>query len=341
MNKLLSLLLISFCWSCTESSEVEKYQDERDNIVNVKDELKEIVIEDVLIGNIATPFVMGNYLLIEDYKSSDKLVHIFDTKTFEYCTSTVDIGAGPSEIANMGHIGIDEIHNKFYVSDRGKQKIFSYNLDSILVNPFYVPHVKMKMNQQHYLDEYVYGSDTLCIASIIEPTGDNDYKPSVAKWNMTTGEIKVMKYEHPEIKKKRSNFTASMENDIYIEYHYRHDLITICSLNGDLKYNIYGPAWKSESSNQVNYYGHVVVCHDKIIASYSGENALVKNKNGEMEINFSTKLLVFNLNGNYLKTLETESSISSFCYDKNNNRIILSLKDEIQFAYLDLNGLVD
>ena len=77
MNKLFPLLLISFCWSCSESSEVEKYQDERDNIVNVKDKIKEILIEDVLIDSHAGLYTMEDYLLIQDIESYDKLIHLF------------------------------------------------------------------------------------------------------------------------------------------------------------------------------------------------------------------------------------------------------------------------
>jgi len=39
--------------------------------------------------------------------------------------------------------------------------------------------------------------------------------------------------------------------------------------------------------------------------------------------------------------LEIGYKISDYCYDKTNNRIIMNLNDaEIQFAYLDLNGLI-
>lgn len=43
-------LLISFCWGCSSSSTTEKFQDERDNIINVRDQIKEIPIGDLLIG---------------------------------------------------------------------------------------------------------------------------------------------------------------------------------------------------------------------------------------------------------------------------------------------------
>jgi hypothetical protein len=47
-----------------------------------------------------------------------------------------------------------------------------------------------------------------------------------------------MPYNHPDIERKRVCFAASAEYDIYVECYCYHDLMTICSLNGDLKYNI-------------------------------------------------------------------------------------------------------
>jgi predicted RNA-binding protein associated with RNAse of E/G family len=57
--------------------------------------------------------------------------------------------------------------------------------------------------------------------------------------------------------------------------------------------------------------------------------------------NWPTKFLVFDLEGNYLKTLETGYKICNICYDKKENRILMSLDDQIQFASLELDGLLD
>jgi hypothetical protein len=340
MNKITSLLLLIICFSCTHSSETEKYQNKRDNIVNVNDKVQEFVIDDILMGSVLRLYFMGDYLLIEDSRSYDKLVHIFDKKKLKYCTSTVDRGPGPYEITSLGHLEVDEIHNKFYLSDYSKLKIFSFDLDSVLADPFYRPHVKLKMNGKQIPSQYIYVNDTLCIAKIIEPIGNNDFKPTVGKWNMSTGEIVLMKYEHPEIKKKRCNFNASIENGIYVEIYNYHDLMSICSLNGELKYNIYGPDWSSETDARTNYYCHASICGDMIVALYSGEDAFFKDKNGELKSNPPTKFLVFDLKGNYIKTLETEHQICDFYYDKENHRFIMTLNEEIQFAYLDLEGLI-
>ena len=76
----------------------------------------------------------------------------------------------------------------------------------------------------------------------------------------------------------------------------------------------------------------VMIGNDKIFVSYCGEDYARDS--------FPTKILVFDLEGNYLKTLETGYKISDCCYDSFNNRIILSLNDVVQFAYLDIDGII-
>ena len=135
-----------------------------------------------------------------------------------------------------------------------------------------------------------------------------------------------------DIQKKRITFAASEKAGIYVECYTRHDLMTICSLDGELLYNIYGPDWDGGNGNKLQSFGTVMIGNDKIFVSYCGEDYARDS--------FPTKILVFDLEGNYLKTLETGYKISDCCYDSFNNRIILSLNDVVQFAYLDIDGII-
>lgn len=330
---ILWLLLLWIVGSCASNSGTEKFQQERDNVVDVHTLVKEIQIEDVLIGSIARPFLLGDYLIIGDYKSSDKLIHIFNKSNFEYLVSTAYVGQGPGEITVMGHMGIDEKRRKFYVSDHGKQKIFSYDIDSVLINPDCMPEVKTEMNMVQFPDRYQYLNDTLSIALMIEPTSVSTFTQAVAKWNIQAGTFEPMKYQHPDITKKRISFAASPEKNEYVECYTYHDLMSICNFDGSLKYNIYGPAWDKTESNKIHHYGNVVFCGDKIVASYSGGDNFSDAYN-------PTMFLVFNSEGDYLKTLDVGYRIVDFCYDKGNHRIIMNLNDEIQFGYLDLNEII-
>jgi len=338
MNKSVYLfLIIAFCWGCSSNSATEKYQNKRSNIINVRDKIKEIVIEDILIGYYSFPQIIDNYLFINDYKTANEYIHIFDKNNFKYVTSTGFKGQGPGEIVNIGHIAEDKMNHKFYVSDHGKNRIFSYDIDSVLTDPAYMPVEKMKMGEQEFPNDYIFINDTLSIGVTIQRLGNNDFKPVVGKFNMKTGEIINMNYTiHPDVKKKRICFDVSMEHGIYVECYLPHDLMTICNLDGDLKYNIYGPDWDTETHGK-DYYGPVQFCNNRIVALYSGEKSFTK----DAKFNYPTKFMIFDLDGNYLKTLETGYQIIRFCYDKDNSRIIMSMNDDIQFGYLDMEEFLD
>jgi hypothetical protein len=265
-----------------------------------------------------------------DPRSMDEVMYMFDKDSFRYITGFGKRGQGPGEIANMGYV--NDIDGKIYVSDNGKNVIFSYDLDSILYNPQYIPEIKVKIDNVYFPADYQYYNDTLSIARIITMGKTSGFVTSVAKWNMLTGEITPMKYEHPKIQRKNSSVTSSLEHDIYVEYYLSHDLLSICTFDGDLKYNIYGEDWTDRNTSK-QYYGKVIICNNRILASYVGGNPATGMP--------PTKFHVFDINGDYLQTLETGYRVMDFCYDEKNNRILMSLNDaEIQFAYLDLDGII-
>ena len=114
-----------------------------------------------------------------------------------------------------------------------------------------------------------------------------------------------------------------------------HDLLATYDLQGNLKHYIYGPNWDNTTSNaMIYYYGSICICNNHIIVGYSGE------RNPDAGNIHVSKLLVYDLDGNYIKTLNVGYNIIIFCYDSEYNRIIMVLDDEIQFAYLDLDGLL-
>lgn len=337
-NAVYLFFLIIFCWGCSLNSTTEKHQSKRYNIINVHDQIKEISIEDLLIGFFSWPVVIDNYIFITDYKTANEFIHIFDKNNFKYITSIAPRGQGPGEIANIGgHIVEDKVNRKFYVSDHGKNRIFSYDLDSAIADPAYLPAEKMKMGDQIFPDKYEYINDTLSIGVTIQRLGNGNFKPVVGKFNMQTGEITPMSYTiNPYVKKKRIFFDLSVEHNIYVEAYMPHDLMTICSLDGELKYNIYGPNWDTETHGK-DFFENVRICKDRIVATYLGERYITADR----KVVYATKFLVFDLEGNYLKTLETGYPIINYCYDKDNHRILMSLNADIQFAYLDLGKLLD
>ena len=100
----------------------------------------------------------------------------------------------------------------------------------------------------------------------IQRLGNGNFKPIVGKFNMETSKITPMSYTtHPDVKKKRVCFDISMEHGIYVETYIPHDLMTICNLDGTLKYNVYGTEWSTETHG-IDYYGPVEFCNNRIVA---------------------------------------------------------------------------
>ena len=299
--------------------------------MDVKKRIVPFETDSIMIGAFSNLYVENGYLLITDTKSVEHQVYLFDKKNFRYLAATAPLGEGPNEITNMGHLATDAVHGKFYISDHGKQKIFSYDLDSVLTDSVYTPTVKMGMDATNFPSEYEYVNDTLCIGRTIAPVGETDYVPSVSRWNMLTGEIKPISYNHPDVKWKRFTYASSAKYGLALQLYAGYDLMTIIDFNGNLKYNVYGPQWRKRSRN--HYYQEAVFCKDgKILASFSG---------GDYDREYEpTKLLVFDINGDYIKTLEVGYRIFNMCYDEELNRLYLNFDDEIQFGYLDLDGLI-
>lgn len=328
-NKTLFLIVtISIIALTSCNSSTEKTHNRRNNIADVNDMIKEIDIEDVMIGSTARLYIMDKYLIICDHKSMDKLIHIFDKSNFNYITSVGYVGQGPDDITILGHVGVNERRNEFYVSDHGKLKILSYNIDSVLTNENYSPETKISMNKAQFPDKYQILDETTALGIIIEPTGSHEFNQLTAVWNMQTGEIVPMKYIHPDISNKRITIAASVDEGIYVECYSRHDLMSICDLEGNLLHNVYGNNW-SKDSDETHHYGFVEICGDKIFASYSGGNRFSDEY-------YPTLIHVYDTEGDYIKTLDIGYRISHFCYDKQNNRLVFNFEDIIQFGYLQL-----
>ena len=90
-----------------------------------------------------------------------------------------------------------------------------------------------------------------------------------------------------------NNFCCFEKAEYNVECYTRHDLLIICSLDGELLCNIYGPDWDGGNGNKLQSFGTVMIGNDTIFVSYCGEDYARDS--------FQTKILVFDLEGNYLK----------------------------------------
>lgn len=149
-------------------------------------------------------------------------------------------------------------------------------------------------------------------------------------------------YENPKAPgvKTNSYFSLSLEKNVYVNCFTRCDLITICDLQGNLKYNIYGPGWFDNESDKKTYFFGVDILDDRIIASYINDSRIVVKGGIEMG-NSPTKFLMFDINGNYLKTIDIGSEFTRFCVDQENKRLIMCFMDRPEImGYVDTSDIL-
>ena len=84
------------------------------------------------------------------------------------------------------------------------------------------------------------------------------------------------------------------------------DLISLYNLDGELQCNVYGPNW-DEKGDRKEHFKDAAICGDKIVVSCIGE---------DWNHNDGARLLhVFNIAGDYLKTLDVGRKINGLCCD--------------------------
>ena len=343
----MSNLHLLFCFfifivfsSCKNYSQKDIWQKERNNIINVHKHIVEIPMEEVMIGASVKICLLDSVFIVGDGRGYDKLIHLFNKNTFKYLTSTTTLGQGPKEITQLGEIVPNEKEGKFYVFDSGKQRIHSFDLDSLLNNPNYVFTTKAKLDGKIYPSFCHYMADTFSIVKLLDFSEGRGASETCGKWNMLTGKF-VAGYKHPIAQKGRLRtaayeFVGSKKDSIYVMCSRFHDLMIICNLDGSLKCNVYGPNWDEDMPKTRTYHYNmdVEIGGSKIFALYSGKE-LRPPKEG-----YPTQILIFDIDGNYLKTLETGYQILKLCYDEECHRLILFSYDDIQFGYLDLEGII-
>lgn len=342
--KLINLLIATICIvaiSCKSNSveKTEKHLYKQNNVIDVSDKIIDIKTE-LLFGK-CHMYVVDKYLVVaEVVPSGDRGIHLFDLKTFAYITSGAIVGKGPGEVSRQGRLGIDSKNRIIWVSDHGKRTMWKFPLDSILNNKMYKPTERLDLNNELFIERFGFLNDTIAIGKAVRVLSSNSFEMTTAKLNTKTNAIEVFGYEHPDAVGKKSNsmFHVSLKNGIYVNCYYYCDLMTICDLNGNLKFNVYGDNPINSKDLKYSYFFGVDIIDSTIVASYIGDVMEILDEHQRPMGNLPTKFFVFDVDGNYKATLETGSKFTSFCLDEENKRVIVYFSGrENPLGYFELN----
>lgn len=329
--------MISF--GCHSNVDCEKYQKKRNNCINISDRIIDIKT-DVLFGNSFLDIFEDILIVTEVMPRGDKGIHLFNKNTFKYITSTAIIGKGPGEVTQQGRIGVDLKNRALWVSDHGKRVLWYFPLDSILINPQFKPSIKKDLYNELFMVRFSFLNDSLALGKAVHVINHHSFDMAMAKLNIITNKTEKYGYEHPEAVGDNSNsfFKLSVNNNIYVNCYINCDLLTICDLKGNLKYNVYGPGWGKKNKRRHDYFCGVDVIKNLIVTGFIDDVSFILDVNKRLQGNSPSKFLIFDIQGNYLKTLETKSNFSYFCVDEENSRVIVYFNGrENPLGYFTLN----
>ena len=316
--------LLTLCSACRGT---EKFQ----NVVNVHNQIVPFNPEGILCSSSARLSVMGDYLIIQDSRDQGKLYHLLDKRNLQYLCSTGDKGQGPGELSDAWCPMYDEARHKFYVPDPNFKKIFSFDIDSVMKDPDYLPTVKQEMaegeNRRDPISA-IFVNDTLAYGKVADFYTGSKYRMISMKWNLQTGQMWLN--EHHQGRRTYSNMAYSPSHNLVVESDGAYDLLTLMDGDMNLMRYIKGPHW-SEERDKLYHFGDVAFYEDYIIAEYDGTLWA--------DANLPRICHVFDIDGNYIKTLDFDYNINSISVDEENARLYITFNDEIQFGYLELSDL--
>lgn len=302
----------------------------RDNVQNVKEKIQTFEPNGRYFGSMVTASIYDDILILVDMQSSDSLIFLYDLNNLGCLASTGIRGRGAGEIARIGSVVIDEYNHKFYIADHATYKMLSYDIDSLIrMKQEYEPDLKWKMIPSRFPNGFVVVSKDKAIAKMIEPIGNSDYGMSLSAMNLEDGNMLDFDDLHPEISKRRFSLAVSSSNKIIVEAFSSQNLLTIADLQGNIICDVVG----KDASERKAYYTAVAITNNRIFAAFSGKNFR------DYEAFLTSKIDVFDFDGNYIKTLDVGYNVRHLYYDNKRNRLFFIFEDTIQFGFLDLNDL--
>ena len=278
---------------------------------------------------------LNKYLIIHDLYSTDKGIFILDKKTLTIKRKTGKIGRGPGEIGRYGNIYTDLSKNSYYVADFGKNKIWKYNIDSVIKMNNYLPKEQSDfiMLPGIYPYDFIIKRDTLFfmteldyfIAKIFEKDSINFLSKNKKE---IVGLDNVVGYN-----RTYSTRMTNMHDYSKYAFAFRYsEIISITDSSFVPIISVYGKGksfYGEDKFKDILYYSHLKSDDVFLYGGYMNKPLIEKDENyGNHKANFPQTIRIFTWEGKPIVELMCNDPFSDFYIDRDNNRVILYLTNK-------------
>ncbi|QZT38839.1 hypothetical protein K5X82_08040 [Halosquirtibacter xylanolyticus] len=338
--KYLSLLFLLILISCNSNKDnITLYLcDIEQDIITVKQTPVEVLNKEPL----GHPFFINNikdkYLVITDIDARDKGLYIYNIDNFKPLGVTGKLGEGPGEISYYHQPC--EYKNGFLMKDSGKYQYYYYDITKIKDNLEYLPYSVTKfINTKLFPFYFKMTSDSTYVGMIGHITSNSTYEIEVAEGNIFNDSIKNLIDIPKEIDNHNLQFFFSASNNrIFLNYHYYH-LFSIYDTQGKEIKQIYG-SHKITKDRKKTHFSFAQTDGKDIYIPYNPEVSMFKDKRGRWDSKGYNKILHFDIDGNYINTLETKEYFELCTILPTKHQLLLySSKSETPFTTIDYTNL--
>lgn len=325
-------LMFALC-SCGQSaSSVQTvHKSERDNI----EEVTLVSIDDSLppLHNGTFLWMLGDTMIIQDLHATDWLFHTFDVQKNRHLGYFGKFGAGPGEVSNFGGQFFDSRNKKFYGLNGNSRIIVRLDIDSALADPSYKAVNVIDTKPVHgELYERLYNfhfiNDSLLICSARVPYNSIE-EFHLGHINPKTGEKRIIDNLGHQSKGNSNVMTVSPENNLIALFGIAFDRLRLFDLDGNHLKTITGPDYQAEYNNETFYYVNSTTGGGKLFGLYLNQIPIE-------EITHSD-IIIFDTEGNYLKTLRLKGRAFGLAYSESTGRLYVSCDGDPQFGYIQID----
>lgn len=330
--------------ACTDSNIRYVHFSPESNVINVADSITFVKLDEVM-GTVDLSAFDTLMVVRERFPADDRFLHIYDIRSFEHLAHIGKIGKGPNEVILPGYINSHIDSSSFWLWDADREIQWRYHLDSMLVDPNYQPSEFVKLDIIMPICRFAMTDDSTFLGMAFIPTSTSTFRTDMVKFNTHSGKVAHYGYQHEGLSDRHSNslFAMSLRENVYVQAHVYCQLLSIFNADGSLRCDVVGDDYGDDIQDGRDYFGRVLITGNLIVVGYNGEDSFRLDKYKRMETTCPTKLLVFDLDGNHLATIETGNEIVSFCIDESNNRVICyfnGCENPLGYFNFDFKGLL-
>lgn len=305
--------------------------DKEESTTDVSELIEVFETGDALIGKSSDIYAYGDRIYIVDTKSDDKILHVFDAKSGRHLGSALKPGPSPYEVTRPGALGVNAETGNAILFDYGQNRVVTFNVDSVLSDSTHSISTLRSLDMSGFPDSYVYVNDTTGFARLIIPDGKNSYSQTICRYDAASGDLKKFSTSEAVGEGGRSSISVSPDGKTIAEVCRTQDLMVIYDGEGNPVKEIKGDAYEATADNKMSYFTGAAITGSHILAAYNGRHT--------NEGFYGDRIMVFDLDGNYVKTLKLGIEIRKMAYSPVTDNLYITTSDSIQFGILPLGNI--